>query len=452
MAEFNLKKGFDIRVAGNADLNLVDLDVPKKVALQPVEFRGTKGKLEVEEGSIVKKGTALFHSKENPDIKFVAPISGKVTEINRGERRVLMEIVVENDNKDAAEAFSKITPADASSAKKEDIIKAMLKNGLWVMMRQRPFSKIANPADEPRDIFISAMDTAPLAADVNFIMQGLEEEFQHGINLLAKLTSGKVYLSTDGKAKDDFFAKITGVEKNTFKGPHPAGNVGVHIHHIKPIKSREIIWYVKPYDVAMIGKSFIEGAYCNEKIVAIAGQALNDRHYVKAVSGAPVEFLVKEGNVNHPEVRYISGDVLSGRKILRSGYLGFYDNLISVIPEGSKERKLMGWYLPGLKKRSHSKSYLSSWLGRKEFDVDTLINGGERAFIISGDYERVLPMDIYPVYLMKSILADDIEEMEGLGIMELSEEDVALCSYIDPSKNDFGRILRSGLDLIEKEG
>jgi len=452
MADFKLKRGFDIRVAGKADLNLVDLGVPKKTALQPNEFRSVKTKLDVEVGSNVKKGTALFQSKDNPDLKFVSPISGKVTEINRGERRALMEVVIENDNKNEFESIKKISEKDVASSKKEDIIAEMLSSGLWPMMRQRPFSKIANPVDESRDIFISGMNTGPLAADLNFILQGLENEFQHGINLLTKLTSGKVYLSTDGSSKDDFFSKVSNVEKNSFSGVHPAGNVGVHIHHIKPIGHHQVVWYVQPYDVAMIGKSFLDGELCNERIAAIAGKALNDRHYVKTVIGAPIEFIIKEDNVNHPEVRYITGDVLSGRKILRSGYIGFYDTLVSVIPEGTKKRTLMGWYLPGLKKRSHSKSFLSSWLGRKEFDVDTLLNGGDRAFIITGDYERVLPMNIYPVYLIKSILANDIEEMEGLGILELSEEDVALCSYICPSKNDFGGILRSGLDLIEKEG
>jgi Na+-transporting NADH:ubiquinone oxidoreductase subunit A len=452
MADFKLKKGFDIRAAGKADLNLVDLGAPRKVALQPVEFRGIKVKLEVETGNIVKKGSTLFTSKENPELRFVSPISGTVSEINRGERRVLMEIVIENDNKNEFEPVKKISENEVAGVSREDIIAAMLKSGLWPLVRQRPFSKIANPSDEPRDIFISAMDTAPLAADVNFILHGLEKEFQHGIDLLAKMTPGKVYLNTDGSSKGTFFNSVKNVEKNTFTGIHPAGNVGVHLHHINPIKHGQVIWYVSPYDVAMIGKSFLDGQLSNEKIIAIAGKALKDRHYVKTVCGAPIAFIIKEDNVNHPEVRYVSGDVLSGRKVLRNGYVCFYDNLISVIPEGTKERKLIGWYLPGLKKRSHSKSFLSTWLGRSEFDVDTLVNGGERAFIVSGDYERVLPMDIYPVYLIKSILANDIEEMEGLGILELSEEDVALCSYICPSKNDFGGILRSGLDLIEKEG
>ncbi len=450
MAHFKLNKGFDIRIAGAAQLKIEDAKAPEKVALQPTDFKGTKVKLEVEVGSKVNIGSPLFHAKENEDLKFVSPVSGKVVEINRGDRRVLLEIVVENDNKYSAEPINVISENNVSSIKKDQIISGMLKSGLWPMIRQRPFSIIADPAAEPRDIFISGFDTSPLAADVNFILQGLEKELQHGINILAKLTSGKVYLSTG--REEGVFSSIAHVEKNSFTGSHPAGNVGVQIHHIKALKNHGVVWCVQPYDVAMIGKSFLEGKFANERVVAIAGQALNDRHYFKTFLGASLATIIKDENINYPEARFISGNVLSGRKLQKRGYIGFYDSLVSVIPEGPKEKKLFGWYRLGAKQRSHSKTFLSSWLGKKEFDANTLLNGGERAFVISGDYEKVLPMDIYPVYLMKSILAEDIEEMESLGILELDEEDVALCSYICPSKYDFGSIVRKGLDLIEKEG
>lgn len=450
MTQFNLKKGFNIKVAGKAGLNLVNISAPAKVALLPIEYIGIKAKLDVEIGTEVKIGSSLFHSKDNEAIRFVSPVSGKVADIVRGERRALLEIVVENDNKNSFEALKIISEKELDSTSADQIIEAMLKGGLWPMIKQRPFSKIANPANQPRDIFISGFNSAPIAADVNFIMQGLQKEFQHGVNLLAKLTKGSVYL---GVGKDPgFFNTIKNVELNSFSGPHPAGNVGVHIHHIKQIKHRDTVWTINPYDVAMIGKSFAEGKFISERIVALAGQSLNDRHYCKTIVGAPIESLIEENNVNHPEVRYISGNVLTGRKVQRSGYIGFYDNLLTVIPEGPKEKKLLGWYLPGIKTRSHSRSFVSTWLGKESFEVNTLLNGGDRAFIISGDYETVLPMDIYPVYLVKSIMADDIEEMEALGILELDEEDLALCSYICPSKYDFGSALRKGLDLIEKEG
>jgi Na+-transporting NADH:ubiquinone oxidoreductase subunit A len=449
MAEFKLKKGFDIKVAGKAELQITDLGAPKKVALQPIDFRGYKPKLEVEVGAVVKKGTPLFHVKSNKAVKFVSPVSGKVTEINRGERRAITEVVVENDSKNDAEKFETYSV----STTKEQIVETMLKGGMWPLVRQRPFSKIANPADSPRDIFISGMDTAPLAADVKFIMQGLEKEFQQGITILSKLTEGKIYLSTDGNGDGvPAFQNAINVIKNSFSGPHPAGNVGVHIHHVKPVKSPDVVWYVQPYAVAMIGRFFQTGEYPAERVIAIAGHALKKRQYYKTIVGAPVSALVTEANLDHPEARIISGNVLTGRKILHKGFIGFYDNLVSVIPEGPKERRLIGWYRPGFNLRSHSRSFLSTWINRDENKVDTLLNGANRTFVMSGDYEKVLPMDIYPVYLAKSVLAEDIEEMEGLGILEVDEEDMALCSYICPSKHDFGAIIRDGLNLIEKEG
>ena len=454
MADYKFKKGFDINISGKAELKLVTLDDPKKAAVQPAEFLGLKPKMEVNEGDIVKIGTPLFSDKFNESIKFTSPVSGKVAEINRGERRRLMEIVIENDMKNDAVKFKTVQPDGLARLSREEIIENMLKSGVWPAIRTRPFNKIANPAEAPRDIFISGMDTAPLAADLDFIMQGLDNEFQMGIDVLAKLTEGKIYLGINGKSSNEtsVFRKAQNVEKNTFSGPHPAGNIGVQIHHIKPIKSGEKVWYVQPYAVALIGKLFLSGQYPAERIVATAGNALNERQYYKITQGTPVASLVTEGNINHPEPRIISGNVLTGRKISIHSYTSYYDNLITVIPEGPKERKFIGWYRSGLKMRSFNRSFASTWFGPKEYDVNTLMNGGTRAFIMTGDYEKVLPMDIYPVYLIKSILAEDITEMEGLGILEVDEEDMALCSYICPSKYDFGGIVRKGLDLIEKEG
>lgn len=454
MSEYKIKKGFDINARGKAELQIVELEPPKKVAVQPPEFRGIKPKLDVEVGDQVRIGSSLFRDKTNPDLKFTSPLSGKVTAINRGERRVITEIVIESDGKHDHEKFTVIPKDKIANANNDDIIANMLKAGIWPLIRQRPFSKIANYRNQPRDIFISGMDTAPLASDINFIMQGLDADFQHGIDILAKLTDGKIYLSVDGKNENiaSAFINAKNVEINSFSGPHPAGNVGVHIHHIKPIKQQDVVWYVNPYAVALIGKFFRTGVYPTERIIAIAGSVLKERKYFKTHLGAPIGSLITEGNIDHPEVRFISGNILTGRKIQISGYTGFYDNLISVIPEGAKEKKLLGWYRPGTKMRSRSRTYLSTWLGKKEFDVDTLLNGGNRAFIMTGDYEQVLPMDIYPVQLVKSILVEDIEEMEALGILEVDEDDVALCSYICPSKYDFGTIIRQGQDLIEKEG
>ena len=453
MANFKLKKGFDIPVSGAAEKKWSEALSPQRVALQPYEFRGIKARLEVAVGDVVKKGSSLFHAKMYPDMKFTSPVSGKVVEINRGPRRMLMEIVVENDNKKEALSFDKIAPDKITQTDREKLVGLLMSGGLWPMLRQRPFNKLAHPSEFPRDIFISGMDTAPLAADMAMIMDGQKENFQAGINCLGQLTDGKVYLSTSAEGPTvDAFAGVSGVELNTFSGPHPAGNVGVQIHHIKPINSGETVWYIAPHDVAMFGKFLISGEVPVERVVALAGNALKDRSYFKTILGAPVAEFVKSEMLAADEVRYINGNVLSGTKILSKGYVGFYNNLLSVIPEGEKTLKFLGWYRPGTNVPSHSRTFFSKLMGKKDLPMSTLLNGAERALIMSGDYESVLPMDIYPVHLVKSVLAEDITEMEGLGILEVDEEDLALCSYICPSKFDFGATVRHGLDMLEKEG
>ena len=456
MGEYKLKKGYDIKVAGAAEKVLTTLENPKKVAVMPNEFRGIKVKLNVKPGDAVKIGSVLFEDKTLSDIKFVSPVSGKVLEINRGERRALMEIVIENDLKDEKVTIGNWKKDDLKKLDAKAIKKALLNGGMWPHIIQRPFSRIANPEDTPRDIFISGMDTAPLAADPNFIMEGMEDYFQTGLDMLAKLTSGKVYLSLDLKNKSyaKAFTNATGVEKHYFSGPHPAGNVGVQIHHIDALRRGEVLWTLKPFAVALFGKFFIEGFFQPERVVAVAGSSLKKGKYYKTITGTPVTMLVPENEVVDGEVRLISGNILSGRKITPTSYVCYYDNLISFIPEGKRRRKLFGYFRPGFKTPSYSNTYLSKFLmmARKDYVLDTKIHGGKRAFVATGDYENVLPMDILPVYLAKSILADDIEEMEGLGILELDEEDIALCSYICLSKTNFGYLLRRGLNFIEKEG
>jgi len=454
MADFNLKRGFDIKIAGKAELRYKEVAPPQRVALQPVDFKGMKARLEVEEGSQVKKGSPLFHDKARPEVKFTSPVSGKVVAINRGERRKITEVIIESDGKNDEITFPAVTADKLDGVSADDIKNTLLESGMWPMIIQRPFGKIADPSAKPRDIFISAMDTSPLASDVNFIMDGLEKEFQFGVDILQKLTEGKVHLGVDGhdKSPAPAFAQINNVVKNSFSGPHPAGNVGIQIHHVAPIRRGDIIWTVKPYFVAMIGKLFSTGKIPTERIISIAGNGIREHVYFKTMVGAPISLFVNEDNIAHGDVRAISGDVLTGVKKQLNGFVGFYDNLLSVIPEGPKEKKLVGWFRPGGDVASYSRTFLSRWLPKSGFEVSTLKNGSDRAFVLSGLYEEVLPMDIYPVYLMKSIMADDIEEMEGLGILELVEEDIALCSYICPSKYDFGGILREGLDLIEKEG
>ncbi len=455
MAEFRLKKGYDIPIAGHAQRTLKELPEPGRVAVLPYEFPGIKLRLLVHEGDRVKQGTPLLQNKEDERIVIVSPLSGKILRINRGERRKLLEVVIENDGKHEKETIPVDT--DLTNPDRQALVQKILSAGLWPYIIQRPFTKIANPDDVPRDIFISGMATAPLAADPNFLLEGQQENFQLGVDILSKLTDGKIYLSLDGRKnvhQSETFLQVNGVEPHFFSGPHPAGNVGIQIHHIKPLNIGEKVWQIQPYAVAMIGQFFKQGYFPNQRIVSVAGTGLYERNYFKTILGSPISTLIPEKNIARDEVRIINGDVLTGTKTSLSGYVSFYEHLISVIPEGKKERKLLGYFRPGLKMISFSHTFLSTWLGtrNKEFELDTRINGAKRAFVMSAsDYERFLPMDILPIPLAKSILAEDIEEMEGLGILELAEEDIALCSYACLSKTDFGQILRNGLDLIERE-
>jgi Na+-transporting NADH:ubiquinone oxidoreductase subunit A len=455
MGEFKLKRGYDIPIAGEAQTVVKDFPHPQHIAIIPYEFRGFKPRLNVKIGDMVKVGTPLCEDKKVQEMKLVSSVSGKVVAINRGERRMLMEVVVENDKKYTKESFKVKFSKDISKLSGEDIKGVLMECGLWPLIIQRPFIKVANPADTPRDIFISGFNTAPLAANIDFILQGKERTFQLGLDVLNLLTSGNVYLSLNSNNKERAKAvdDAEKVEKHYFKGPHPAGNVGVQIHHIAPINQGEIVWTVKAESVVLIGELFERGDYPNEKIVAIAGSALKETYYAKTISGAPIAELVGD-NIAEEDVRFINGDVLNGYQVNRNGYIGLSDSVLTIIPEGKKERKLLGYFRTGINMSSFSKTFLSSWLTskKKRWNLGTLSHGAQRAFIQTGIYEKVLPMDILPSILAKSILAEDIEEMESLGILELAEEDLALCTYICPSKTDFGAILRQGLDLVEKEG
>ncbi len=458
MAEINLKRGFNINLVGETDKEIIETSYPTTVAIKPTDFVGIKPKLYVAEGDKVKIGTPLFYSKNDERIKFTSPASGVVKAIIRGKRRVLEKIIIETDGKKTAE---RLTVPKGSALKREKIIDVLLRTGLFPLFIQRPFAIIANPDDEPRDIFISAMNTAPLSPDPNFIVQGEEKAFQKGLDILKKLTSGKVHLTIDGSRSDNSkaFTNAKNIELHKFTGPHPAGNVGVQIHHIAPIKRRDdIVWTCSVQGVILIGRLFEKGKLSPEIVVAVAGSMANDRKYFKTILGASIITCSCAGEkhiedlVEFTNVRYISGDVLSGKMIDRDSYIGFYDNLITIIPERDKY-EFLGWIKPGFNKASRSRSFLSGLFGNnRKFVQTTALNGGHRPFVVSGIYEGVLPMDILPVYLVKSILAGDIEEMEGLGIYEVAPEDLALCEYIDPSKNNIQQIVRHGLDLIFREG
>ena len=442
MKIIKLRRGYDIKLAGDSEKNIKQTSFPKKVALKPTDFQGFKPKLMVEKGDNVKIGTPLAFDKNNERIKIISHVSGKVSEIIRGERRVIEAIVIEPDTKQIQVEF------DVKTLNKAAVTEVLIKTGLFLNLTQRPFNKTANPADLPRDIFISAMDTSPLAAEDNIILKGNENSFQKGIDVLSHLTSGKVNLSF--KPEDKAFAEFNNCEKHSFIGPHPAGNVGVQIHHISPIKNAsDIVWSCSVQSVILIGKLYKTGKLNSEIIVKVAGSSAENKSYYKTVIGAEISSFIGERKENS---RIISGNVLTGNKIDQSGFIGFKDNLITIIPE-AVEPEFLGWLNPGFTKRSWWGTYASAILSpRKKHKADTNIGGGERSLVINDIYEDVLPMDVLPAYLIKSILAEDVEEMEALGIYEVAEEDFALCEYICPSKTEFQQIIRKGLNLIEKEG
>ena len=443
MKVIKLHQGYNIKLTGETVRTIEQALFPQKVALKPTDFEGLKPKLLVQIGDEVKVGTQLAFDKKNDRVKIISHVSGKVSEIVRGERRIIEAIVIEPDGKQTGEELN-----INKNLNKESITEALLKSGLFLNFVQRPFNKIANPSDAPRDIFISAMDTAPLAAEDSFILEGNESSFQKGLDILSHLTSGKVRLSF--KPEDKIFAKFNNCELYNFKGPHPAGNVGVHIHHISPIKNaNDIVWSCSVQAVILIGRLFETGKINSEIIVKIAGSAIKKRYYYKTVIGAEVSSFLGEIEENS---RIISGDVLTGKKIEPDGFIGFKDNLITVIPEAT-EPEFLGWLDPGFSKRSWWKTFVSAIITpKKTFKADTNIGGGNRSLVINSIYEEVVPMNILPSYLIKSILAEDIEEMEALGIYEVAEEDFALCEYICPSKTEFQQIIRKGLNLMEKEG
>lgn len=442
-----LKKGLDIRLKGMAEKNLVPGIESAFYGVKPVDFPGLTPKLNVKQGEKVSAGTPLFHDKIRPEIFYTSPVSGKVLSIIRGDQRKLLEIVIEKDG----DEFIDFGKSDPSGFSREQIKERLLKSGLWPAVRQRPYNIVAHPNDSPKAIFISGFDTAPLAPDYNFITDNSSAtQFRSGISALKKLTDGRINLILNGIGdSSELLKKADGIEISHFSGPHPAGNVGVHIHHMDPINKGEIVWTVNLQDVLAVGRLFEEGVYKPERIIALTGSEVLHPQYYKVLSGASVSSLVKD-NVKTGNLRYISGNVLTGTRIEPDGYLGYYDSQITVIPEGDYF-EFFGWIKPGTDKFSFSKTFLSSLLPKKNYNMDTNLHGGERAFVMTGQYEKVVPMDIYPMQLLKAILSEDIDMMENLGIYEIAEEDFALCEFICPSKIEIQSIVRKGLDLMMKE-
>ena len=440
-----LKKGFDLKLAGKAPLEIANLASAQTFAIKPTDFPGIqRPKVLVNEGDTVKAGTPILIDKAMDQVIYAAPVSGEIVEIKRGDKRKLLEIKILADQTITHENFGKIDlnqDRDALAAK-------LASTGVWPNIIQRPYGIVANPADSPKAIFISAFDTHPLAPDYGFTLQGQERYFQAGVDALAKLTKGKVHLNVDGsKPAPAVFSGVKNAQINQFSGPHPAGNVGVQIHHLDPINKGDIAWTVSPVGVVQIGKAVLEGIFDTSKLVVLTGSELTKTGYVKTYVGANASTFVK-GNLNSGHVRVISGNALTGEKINLDGFIGFYHNQITVIPEGDYE-EFLGWIKPSTSKLSFHKALgMFSFLNKGEFKVDTNTHGEERAFVVTGAFEKVLPMDILPTYLFKAIIAEDYDEMEELGLYEIVEEDVALCEFVDPSKNELQVLVRHGIELL----
>lgn len=445
-----LKKGYNINLKGKPEKKIVDIAQPETFALKPTDFVGiTRPKLAVKEGDTVKVGTPLLFDKVIEDVKYCAPVSGEVVEIKRGEKRKLLEIKILADKEISYESFKKYSVSDITGLGVEDASSQLQASGLWPSIIQRPYGIVADPNDRPKSIFISGFNTHPLAPDLSFVLEGQDQEFQAGVDVLKKFTSGEVHLSIDnGSEIPKVFAHTKNVQLHKLSGPHPAGNVGTQIHHIDPINKGDIVWTVSPIAVAQIGKLFLEGKYDASRVIALTGSEVKEPQYVRTYTGACINKLL-DGQVDGRNLRYIGGNVLTGESIGKDGYLGYYDQQVTVIPEGDYE-EFLGWILPTTKKLSFHRSFGLPVFrnSKKEYKVDTNTHGEQRNFVMSGAFEQVMPMDVLPTYLFKAIIANDYDEMEALGIYELVEEDVALCEFIDVSKNDLQSILREGIELI----
>ncbi len=447
-ANIKIKKGLNIKLTGQAALSIASLPLPELFAIKPPDFAGLTPKLLVKVGDEVLAGTPLIYDKNNENIKFSSPVSGEVVEILRGGKRRIMEIKILADKEIKYASFTKANP---SNLDRKEITDNLLSSGVWPFIRQRPFGTVANPAETPKSIFISAFDTNPLAADLNFTMPGDDPNFQTGINALKKLTDGNIHLNINNRGNTSpVFTQAKGVVINKISGPHPAGNVGVQIHHIDPVNKGEIVWYINPQDVLIIGRLFNEGRFDASRIIALTGSQVKNPKYYSTVLGASIKNIVDDGGLEDGDHRIISGSILSGSQVSIYGYLGFYDSQLAVIPEGN-EFEFMGWLAPGFKKYSMSRAFFSWLQPKKEFDIDTNLHGEERPFVMTGQYEKVFPMDIYPVQLLKSILIEDIDMMEKLGIYEVVEEDFALCEFVCTSKIKSQEIIRRGLNMVMKE-
>ena len=434
-----LRKGLDVNLKGKANLETMQTKVTGQFALIPDDFYGMKPKVVVKEGEAVKVGDALFVDKNHPEVKFVSPVSGTVALVERGERRKVLSVRVDADGKQEAKVFTE-----------KDPMKLLLESGLFGFFRMRPYDVVANPEDKPKAIFVSAFNSMPLAADFEYVLKGQEKEFQAGLSLLSKIA--KVYLGVSAKQKAPALTSAKDCTVNVFDGPAPAGNVGVQINHISPINKGEVAWTMGAEEVIFVGRLVLTGKVDLTRTAAVAGSEVKAPKYAKMLVGQPLAAVLAGQIDEQKSLRIISGNPMVGVKTSKQGWLGAHATEVTVIPEGDDVYEMLGWIAPRFKEFSTSRSYFS-WLRPKkaEYTLDARIKGGERHMIMAGEYDRVFPMDIYAGYLVKAIIAGDIDRQEALGIYEVAPEDFAIAEFVDSSKLELQRIVREGLDILRKE-
>lgn len=445
--DIKIRKGLTIRLKGEADKTLSNAPRSRTFVIRPSAFHLITPKMVVKEGAKIQAGDVLFYSKAKEEIKFVSPVSGTLTKIERGAKRVITEIVLEGDQQDTYKDFGIINP---DSMKPEDVKKHLLASGCWPFIKQRPYDVVANPDVAPKAIFVSAYTTAPLAADYDFVLRGKEKQLQAAVTALRKLTEGVIHVCV-GASGVSPFEGLENINLHKVKGPHPAGNVGVQIGKIDPVNKGETVWTVSPQDLVIIGDLFLTGKFKAERTIALAGSSVKTPKYYTTKIGSEVATFIYDSGLTEENVRVISGDVLSGKKISVKSHLGYYENTVTVIPEGD-DYDFMGWTKPVFNKISTSRALTFSWiLPNKKFALNTNTNGEHRAFVVTGNYEEVFPMDIYPLQILKACMVEDLDAMEALGMYEVAPEDFALTEFICVSKQPHQEIIRKGLDLMYKE-
>ncbi len=440
----HLRKGLDIRLKGRAEEQKLQLKSNGKYALVPDDFEGVTPKVVVREGDHVKAGDALFVNKQYPEIRFASPVSGKIIAVERGERRKVLCVKVEAD---AQQEFVDYGKKDVTKMDGKAVIEALLEAGLFGYINQLPYAVSTNPSVMPKAIFVSALRDKPLACNFEYEVKGQEADFQTGLSALAKIA--KTYL---GVGQDSVLADMKDIEVNAFVGPCPAGNVGVQVNHLDPVNKGEVVWTIgDPSVVLFIGRLFNTGKVNLTRTVALCGSEVSKPVHVDMLVGEELSTLLSNSYDASHHVRIINGNVLTGRQTTKDGFLGAHTSEITVIPEGDDADEMLGWILPRFKQFSVNRSYFSWLCGKKEFEADARIKGGERHMIMSGEYDKVLPMDIYGEYLIKAIITGDIDRQEQLGIYEISPEDFALAEFVDSSKLELQRIVREGLNILRKE-